>query len=77
MLTPAPLNKEITMRTAWIGVRMSDEEARNLRTVAEGQDRSMSWVLRHALSEYLRQRGRTPARPKSRTNRQAHRPPAA
>ena len=44
------------MRTAWIGVRMSYEEAKDLRTVAEGEDRSMSWVLRHALSEYLGQR---------------------
>lgn len=45
------------MRAAWIGVRMSDEEARHLRTVAEGEDRSMSWVLRRALSEYLHRRG--------------------
>ena len=36
---------------------MSDEEARSLRAVAYGEDRSMSWVLRHALSEYLHRRG--------------------
>ena len=48
------------MRAAWIGVRMSDEEARHLRTVAEGEDRSMSWVLRRALAEYLHGRGRKP-----------------
>ena len=57
------------MRTAWIGVRMSDEEARNLRAVAEGEDRSMSWVLRRALSEHLRRLGRNPARSKNRTSR--------